>query len=75
MVKGLGEIARPLDTVTVYVGPAQIEPMIAEIVAARPKRVILNPGTESSQLEAALEAAKIPFVEACTLVMLSTGQF
>ncbi|PKN32809.1 MAG: CoA-binding protein, partial [Deltaproteobacteria bacterium HGW-Deltaproteobacteria-20] len=45
------------------------------ILALRPGRVILNPGTESAALEQALTEAGIPWAHACTLVMLRTGQF
>jgi hypothetical protein len=45
------------------------------ILALRPGRVILNPGTESPALEQALTTAGIPWQHACTLVMLRTGQF
>lgn len=74
-VKTLRDIAHAIDTLTVYVGPAHIQTLIPEIIRARPGRVILNPGTESDALESALTTAGIPFLHACTLVMLSTGQF
>jgi hypothetical protein len=45
------------------------------ILALKPGRVILNPGTESPDLEQALSDAGIPWLHACTLVMLRTGQF
>ena len=71
----LAEIAGRVDTVTVYIGPRHIGPLIADIVAARPRRVILNPGTESAELERTLDEHGIPYLEACTLVLLGTGQF
>jgi predicted CoA-binding protein len=74
-VKSLAEIAGPVHTVTVYVGPDNIGPLIDDIVKAKPKRVILNPGAESSELEARLDKVGIPYLEACTLVMLSRNQF
>lgn len=74
-MSSLRDIGRPLDTLTVYVGPRHIQGLVDEIVTAHPKRVILNPGTESLELESALAKAGIPFMHACTLVMLSTGQF
>ena len=64
-----------LDTVTVYIGAYYLQPLITDIVAAGPGRVIFNPGTESSEAQAALDAAGIPWLEACTLVLLSTGQY
>ncbi len=64
-----------LDTLTVYVGPRYLEPMIPDIIKAAPKRVIFNPGTESETARAALDEAGIPWIEACTLVLLSTNQY
>ncbi len=71
----LGDIPEPVDTLTVYVGPRRIEPLIEDVVNLAPGRVILNPGTESDALKARLDQAGIPYLEACTLVMLNTGQF
>jgi len=65
----------PVDTLTLYIGAARLPAMAPEIVQAGPGRVIFNPGTESPELQAALDAAGIPWQEACTLVLLRTGQF
>jgi uncharacterized protein len=65
----------PIDTLTLYIGSARLPSMTQEIIAAAPKRIIFNPGTECPELQAALDAAGIPWEEACTLVMLRTGQF
>jgi hypothetical protein len=40
-----------------------------------PDRVIMNPGTESDEIEEELNARGIAVLRACTLVMLRTGQF
>lgn len=71
----LSEVEQPLDTLTVYVGPARIPPMIDSIVELKPGRVVLNPGTESDELKKRLDQAGIRYIEACTLVLLRTGQF
>lgn len=73
--KSLGDVREPIDTLTLYVGPARLAPLTGEILRLAPERVIFNPGTEFPQLAAALDRAKIPHVDACTLVMLQTGQF
>lgn len=65
----------PVDTLTLYVGAARLPALSDEIVRLRPGRVIFNPGTESPALQAALDAAGITWMEACTLVLLRTGQF
>lgn len=70
----LDRISVPIDLLTVYVGIERLKALIPEIIAFQPKRVILNPGTESPELKEALKKAGIPYVEACTLVLLSTSQ-
>jgi predicted CoA-binding protein len=75
VAKSLGGIKDPVDTLILYVGPQRSIPMTDAILRLAPKRVIFNPGTESPELAAALDRANIPHVEACTLVMLQTGQF
>ena len=71
----LGDIVDPVDTLSLYVGPERISPMIDDIIKLKPGRVICNPGTESKELQARLDAAGIPWLEACTLVMLRLGNF
>ncbi|MEJ5242158.1 MAG: CoA-binding protein [Desulfomicrobiaceae bacterium] len=73
--RSLDEITRPVDTLTVYVSPTHSLPLAEAIIRLRPGRVILNPGTESPELEARLSEAGIAWQHACTLVLLSTGQF
>lgn len=71
----LGEIAGPVDTLTLYIGPERSALVTDDIVQLRPGRVIFNPGTESAELAARLDAASIPHEAACTLVLLRSGQF
>ena len=71
----LADVKQPVDTLTLYVGTARLAPMTDAIVALHPGRVIFNPGTESMPLQKALDQAGIPWEEACTLVVLRTGQF
>jgi predicted CoA-binding protein len=71
----LGSIVGSVDTLTLYVGPERSAQLQEAIVALKPGRVILNPGTESPSLEQSLTEAGIPWQHACTLVMLRTGQF
>jgi predicted CoA-binding protein len=74
-IPDLSQLPSPVDTVTVYVGPQRIGPLIPSILSARPRRIIMNPGAESEALESAARAAGILCESACTLVLLSTGQF
>lgn len=71
----LDDIADPVDTLTLYVGPQLLEPQTEAIIHLRPGRVIFNPGTESARVQDSLDAAGIVWLEACTLVMLKTDQF
>lgn len=70
-----GAAHHDIDTVTLYIGPA-IQPQYFDyIIATQPKRVIFNPGTENRALEQLLDEHKIQHTRACTLVLLSTGQY
>jgi uncharacterized protein len=71
----LKDIPRPIDTLTMYVGPAISSKLIADIVALKPHRVIFNPGSENPELTRALTQAGIHYLNACTLVLLRTNQF
>lgn len=64
-----------IDTVTLYVGPNNQSVYYDYILQTKPSRVIFNPGTENQAFKRRLEQAGIETVEACTLVMLNTGQF
>ncbi len=71
----LDGINDPVDTLTLYVGPQLLEPQAEAIVRLKPGRVIFNPGTESRAVQQRLSEAGIEWFEACTLVMIRTGQF
>ncbi len=71
----LAALPEPVHTVTLYLGAARSTPLIDEILAAKPQRIIMNPGAENDDLAAAASSAGIEVVEGCTLVMLRTGLF
>lgn len=64
-----------VDTVTMYISPKRQPEYYDYIVGLNPNRVIFNPGTENPELEDLLAKNNIEPLEACTLVMLSTGQY
>ncbi len=64
-----------LDTITLYLGPQNQPEYYDYIINSKPKRIIFNPGTENTDLEKLAEENGIETLEACTLVMLSTGQY
>jgi len=64
-----------LDSVTLYVNPFNQEELEDKIIALKPKRIIFNPGTENPGFEEKAQEAGIQTEEACTLVLLHTGQY
>jgi len=67
--------AGPIHTFTLYLSPKHLTPIVDEVLALAPSRIIFNPGTEDAELAKRVTDAGIEALEACTLVLLSTGQF
>lgn len=68
-------VAADVDTVTLYMNPTLQREYYDYILQLHPKRIIFNPGTENEELAALAENKGIETMEACTLVLLSTGQY
>lgn len=64
-----------IDTVTMYVGAANQPGWYDYVLGLHPKRIVFNPGTENLELMKLAEAKGIECTEACTLVMLSVGNY
>ena len=64
-----------IDTVTMYLNPINQKQYYDYILSLHPKRIIFNPGSENEELKVLATKNGIETVEACTLVMLSTGQY
>lgn len=64
-----------IDTVTLYVGPRNQPPLYDYILNTNPRRIIFNPGTENAELASMAKNKGIETIEACTLVMLSIGNY
>ncbi|MEN9685265.1 MAG: hypothetical protein RLZZ28_1051 [Bacteroidota bacterium] len=64
-----------VDTVSLYLNAARQKQYYNYILSLRPKRIIFNPGTENDELYALAKTNGIEPLEACTLVMLGTGQY
>lgn len=64
-----------VDTVTLYLNPTHQQPYYDYILSLKPRRIIFNPGAENDELERLASRQGIETLEACTLVMLSTGQY
>lgn len=64
-----------IDTVTLYLNPQNQIPYYDYILSLKPWRIIFNPGTENEELEDLATKNGIKVQEACTLVLLGTGQY
>jgi predicted CoA-binding protein len=64
-----------IDTLTLYIGPQNQPSLYAYILDTHPRRIIFNPGTENSELKRMAKERGIETLNACTLVLLATGQY
>ena len=71
----LKQVFENVDTVTLYVGPANQPAWYDYILSLNPKRIIFNPGTENPELLKLANAKNIECIEACTLVLLTLKNY
>ena len=64
-----------VDTITLYLNSENQKQYYDYVLSLKPKRIIFNPGAENDELEELANKNGIQTLEACTLVMLSTGQY
>ncbi len=64
-----------IDTITFYLNPTHQREYYDYILSLKPKRLIFNPGAENDELIQLAKKNNIKTLEACTLVLLSTGQY
>ncbi|MFN5642310.1 MAG: CoA-binding protein [Sphingobacteriales bacterium] len=64
-----------IHTVTLYINPDHQKEFEEYILSLHPKRIIFNPGTENPAFEEKAKSAGIETMQACTLVLLQTGQY
>lgn len=74
IITGHPEI-KDIDTITLYLNEQNQKAYYDYIFSLNPKRIIFNPGAENEELEQLARGKGIKTMEACTLVLLSTGQF
>ncbi|MCF6307215.1 MAG: CoA-binding protein [Flavobacteriaceae bacterium] len=74
-IKKEKELFQKIDTVTLYLNAKRQVDYYQYILSLKPKRVIFNPGTENPEFYKILDKNKISYEAACTLVLLSTGQY
>jgi predicted CoA-binding protein len=60
-----------IHTVTLYIGPKNLQPFYNYIIGLKPIRVIFNPGTENPEFAEMLKQEEIEIVHGCTLIMLT----
>ncbi len=64
-----------IHTITLYIGPGNQPQWYDYILTINPQRVIFNPGTENPVLESMVSDHGVEVLKACTLVMLSVGNY
>ena len=64
-----------VETITMYLSVKNQEPLYDYILSLKPERIIFNPGSENAELSSLARRAGIRVVQACTLVLLKTGQY
>lgn len=66
---------KDVDTITLYLNAKRQEEYYDYMISLRPRRIIFNPGAENEVLKKIAEDNGILVMEACTLVLLSTGAY
>ncbi len=64
-----------VDTVTMYLSPQNQEEWKDYVYSLKPRRIIFNPGAENPAFEQQALSKNIEIINACTLVMLSVGNY
>jgi len=64
-----------IDTITLYLNPKRHVEFYDYIIGLKPKRIIFNPGTENPELVKLAKENGIEAEIACTLVLLSVGEY
>jgi predicted CoA-binding protein len=73
-VSDLDAIDKDVDILTMYVNAARSSAMEEQILELNPAKIIFNPGAENPELQNKCEENEIKTENACTLVLLNTGQ-
>ncbi len=64
-----------IHTITMYMGEARQKDHEEYLLSLQPKRIIFNPGAENPEFAFKARKKGITTENACTLVMLTTGQY
>jgi uncharacterized protein len=68
-------ILQDIDTITLYLSPQNQKEWYNYILQVHPKRIVFNPGTENPELYSLAVENGIECTIACTLVLLSIGDY
>jgi predicted CoA-binding protein len=68
-------VHQPIHTVTLYISAERQKTYMELVTSLKPERVIFNPGTENEFFQNELTNNGLKWTEACTLVLLATGQY
>ena len=74
-IKSNLENLQRINTISLYMNQMRQKPFYKALLALKPERVIFNPGTENPDFRKLLEDHGVEAIEACTLVMLTTGTY
>ena len=74
-IERAAEVYTDVDTITLYISSTHQSEYYNYILKTNPKRIIFNPGTGNPELESLAAQNNIEVVHACTLVLLSIGQY
>jgi len=64
-----------IDTITMYMGEDRQQDHEEYLLSLKPRRIIFNPGAENTEFAQRARSQGILTEEACTLVLLRTGQY
>lgn len=75
IIRSKSLLFKDIHTITLYVGRYKQPDWYEYILQTHPKRIIFNPNTENPDLERMARQVGIECLQACTLVLLQTGQY
>ncbi len=64
-----------IQTITLYLSEKHQEEWEGYLLSLKPERIIFNPGAENPRLSKKATERGIEAINACTLVMINTGQY
>ena len=74
-IKCSAKVDSPIHTITIYLRAELQKSYYNFILELKPQRIIFNPGTENPELEDIAKKHGIATTQACTLVLLATGNY